>query len=138
MRRCMWLTFPSYMYMLINYRLLEFGSIKCVCATLSANVNINDRLPIKVYYRICTLRHIRIEISHGTQNVFWVLTWVGGYCTNIRQPMLKLKTHSGFHDLFLNYIAIFETNKQPTSAFQCFIWVVQKIFTFLRMKWERK
>jgi hypothetical protein len=22
--------------------------------------------------------------------------------TNIRQPMLKLKTHSGFHDLFLN------------------------------------
>jgi hypothetical protein len=23
--------------------------------------------------------------------------------TNIRQPMLKLKTHSGFHDLFLKY-----------------------------------
>jgi hypothetical protein len=44
-----------------------------LCATLSANVNINYRLPIKVYYRICTLR---------------------------RQPMLKLKIHSGFHDLF--------------------------------------
>jgi hypothetical protein len=41
----------------------------------------------------------------------WVLTWVGGYqyCipswrrriqfTNIRQPILKLKTHSGFYDL---------------------------------------
>jgi hypothetical protein len=27
-------------------------------------VNINYRLPIKVYYRICTLRHIRIEINH--------------------------------------------------------------------------
>jgi hypothetical protein len=39
-------------------------------ATLLANVNINDRLPIKVYYRICTLRHIRIEINHGSQNVF--------------------------------------------------------------------
>ena len=52
-----------------------------LCATFSTNVNINYRLPIKVYYRICTLRHIRIEI---------------------RQPMLKLKTHSGFHDLFLN------------------------------------
>ena len=48
-------------------------------ATFSANVNINYRLPIKVYYRICTLRHIRIEINHGSQNVFWVLTWVGGY-----------------------------------------------------------
>jgi hypothetical protein len=36
----------------------------------SANVNINYRLPIKVYYRICTLRHIRIEINHGSQNVF--------------------------------------------------------------------
>ena len=49
------------------------------CATLSANVNINYRLPIKVYYRICTLRHIRIEINHGSQNVLWVSTWVGGY-----------------------------------------------------------
>jgi hypothetical protein len=28
---------------------------------LSANVNINYCLPIKVYYRICTLGHIRIE-----------------------------------------------------------------------------
>ena len=41
-----------------------------LCATLSANVNINYDLPIKVYYRICTLRHIRIEIIHGSQNVF--------------------------------------------------------------------
>ena len=41
-----------------------------LCATLSTNVNINCRLPIKVYYRICTLRHITIEIIHGSQNVF--------------------------------------------------------------------
>ena len=41
-----------------------------LCATLSTNVNINDRLPIKVYCRICTVRHIRIEIIHGSQNVF--------------------------------------------------------------------
>ena len=40
-----------------------------LCATLFANVNINYRLPIKVYYRICTLRHIRIEIIHRSQNV---------------------------------------------------------------------
>jgi hypothetical protein len=48
-------------------------------ATLSPNVNINYRLPIKENYRICTLRHIRIEIIHGSKNMFWVLTWVGGY-----------------------------------------------------------
>jgi hypothetical protein len=42
-------------------------------ATFSANVNINYRFSIKVYYRICTLRHIRIERNHGSQNVFWVL-----------------------------------------------------------------
>ena len=48
-------------------------------ATLSPNVNINYRLPNKVDYRICTVRYIRIEIIHGSQNVFWVLTWVGGY-----------------------------------------------------------
>ena len=41
-----------------------------LCATLSANVNINYRLPIKVYHRICTHRHIRIELIHGSQNVF--------------------------------------------------------------------
>ena len=41
-----------------------------LCATLSTNVNINYRLPNKVYYRICTARHIRIEIIHGSQNVF--------------------------------------------------------------------
>ena len=41
-----------------------------LCATFSANVYINNRLPIKVYYRICALRHIRIEINHGSQNVF--------------------------------------------------------------------
>jgi hypothetical protein len=35
-----------------------------LCATFSANVYINYRLPIKVYYHICTLRHIRIEINH--------------------------------------------------------------------------
>jgi hypothetical protein len=50
-----------------------------LCATLSANININYRLPIKVYYHICTVRHIRIRIIHGSQNVFRVLTWVGGY-----------------------------------------------------------
>ena len=41
-----------------------------LCSTLSASVIINYRLPIKVYYRICTLRHIRNEINHGNQNVF--------------------------------------------------------------------
>jgi hypothetical protein len=38
-----------------------------LCATFSANVNINYRLPIKAHYRICTLRHIRIKINHGSQ-----------------------------------------------------------------------
>jgi hypothetical protein len=46
-------------------------------ATFSASVNINYRLPIKVYYRICTLTHIRIEINHGSQNLLRVLIWVG-------------------------------------------------------------
>jgi len=44
-----------------------------VCSTLSAHVSINYRLPIKVYYCICTVRHIRIKIIHGSQNVFSVL-----------------------------------------------------------------
>ena len=41
-----------------------------LCVTLSPNVNINYRLPIRVYYRICTVRYIRIEIMNRSQNVF--------------------------------------------------------------------
>ena len=40
-----------------------------LCATLPAKVDINYRLPIKVYYRICTIIHIRIEIIHGSHAV---------------------------------------------------------------------
>ena len=67
----------------VNVHVDELSSARIwqykLCATFSANVNINYRLPIKVYYRMRTLRHIRIEINHGSQNVLWVLTWVGGY-----------------------------------------------------------
>ena len=70
----------------VNVTDFSIGSINCnpnnadrgvqknelhkLCATFSASVNINYRLPINVYYRVCTLRHIRIEINHGSQNVF--------------------------------------------------------------------
>jgi hypothetical protein len=57
----------------VNVHVDELSSARIwqhkLCATLSANVNINYRLPIKVFYRICTLRHIRIELIHGSQNV---------------------------------------------------------------------
>ena len=50
----------------VNVHVDELSSVRIwqrkLCATYSANININNRLSIKVYYRICTLRHIRIEI----------------------------------------------------------------------------
>jgi hypothetical protein len=53
----------------VNVHVDELSSARIwqhkLCVTLSAIVNINYRLPIKVYYRICTFRHIRI------------LTWLG-------------------------------------------------------------
>jgi hypothetical protein len=59
---------------IVNVHVDELSSARIwqhkLCATFSTNVNINCHLPIKVYYRICTLRHIRIEIIHGSQNVF--------------------------------------------------------------------
>ena len=66
-----------------------------LCATLTANVNINYRLPIKAYYRICTLNHIRFEIIQGSQNVLWVLTLVGGYFVNFYPPT-HVKTQNTF------------------------------------------
>jgi hypothetical protein len=63
-----------------------------LCATLSGNVNINYRLPIKVYCRICTLRQYQNRNNHGSQNVFWVLTWSGGYYN----PPTHVKTQDTF------------------------------------------
>ena len=58
----------------VNVHVDELSSARIwqhkLCATLSAHVNINYCLSIKVYYRICTLRHNRIEIIHGSQKVF--------------------------------------------------------------------
>jgi hypothetical protein len=66
--------FKSYLYTCSNVThtyvqtllIHMFKRYLCTCS----KVCINYRLPIKVYYRICTLRHIRIEINHGSQNVF--------------------------------------------------------------------
>ena len=58
-------------FSVVNVHVDELSSARIwqhkLCAT---NVNINYRLPIKEYYCICTLRHIRIEINHGSQKVF--------------------------------------------------------------------
>ena len=54
-------------FSVVNVHVDELSSARIwhhkLCATFSANVDINYRRPIKVDYRICTLRHIRIEIE---------------------------------------------------------------------------
>ena len=106
---CCWCSINTTDFPVVKLHVDELSSARnwqhMLCVTLSANVNISNRLPINLYYRICTVRHIRIEIIQESQNVFWVLTWVGRILVNLllsTKPMLKLKTHSGFHDLFLN------------------------------------
>jgi hypothetical protein len=55
---------------LVNVHVDELSSARIWQHKFVCDININYRLLIKVYYRICTLRHIRIEIIHGSQNVF--------------------------------------------------------------------
>ena len=61
-------------FSVVKVHVNELSSVRIwqheLCATLFANVNINYRLPITVYYRMCTVSHIRIEIIHGSQNEF--------------------------------------------------------------------
>jgi hypothetical protein len=61
-------------FSVVNVHVDELSSARIwqhkLCATFSVSVNINYHLPIKIYYRICTLRHIRIEINHGARMCF--------------------------------------------------------------------
>jgi hypothetical protein len=76
-------------FSVVNVHVDELSSARIwqhkLCATFSTNVNINYRLPIKVYYRMLSF------------NMGWRIL-----LNVIRQSMLKIKTHSGFHNLFLN------------------------------------
>jgi hypothetical protein len=56
-------------FLVVNVHVDELSSVRIwqpkLCATLSANVNLNYRLPIKVYYRICTLK------TYQNRNISW-------------------------------------------------------------------
>jgi hypothetical protein len=80
-----------------------------------------------LYFRLRTMLHtiyaakFEQTIIHQHVHLRWESQWIfvniirqpmffissqrrGIKFTNIHQPMLKLQAHSGFHDLFLNYI----------------------------------
>jgi hypothetical protein len=53
---------------------------------------------------MCFVNHANRKRSWvGRILVNFILATARDKDTDIRQPMLKLKTHSGFHDLFLKY-----------------------------------
>ena len=68
-----------------------------MCATFFANVNINYRLPIKVYYRICTLRHIRngINIEKDKWKVISIKCW---------NNKILCKQHSDWKSFYRNIL----------------------------------
>jgi hypothetical protein len=137
-----------YIYICFRHNLISTCTGECdwlfhwqykLCATFSANVNINYRLPIKVYYRICTLRHIRIEINHESQNVFWVLTWIkakeGGH-VRIRFSLCwpfrhDLDLYSLYWRLYNNY----EMNSDKTSLFLLNFPEFQMDFKLSKLSW---
>jgi hypothetical protein len=81
----------------VNVHVDELSSARIwhhkLCATLSRKRKYKLRLPIKVYYHMCTLRHIRIEIIHEPEcvlsfNMGWQILvnfiprWQGNYFLN--------------------------------------------------------
>ena len=56
-----------------------------------------------------------------------------GQNTNIRQSMLELPTHSGFHDLFLNYILVNKRN-YTKIFFNMFFYVKTKTIVYYHLR----
>jgi hypothetical protein len=81
---------------IVNVHVDELSSARIwqykLCATFSANVNINYRLPIKVYYCICTL-------TYQNQNKSWkpecVLSFNMGWRILVNPPT-HVKTQNTF------------------------------------------
>jgi hypothetical protein len=85
----------------VNVHVDELSSARIwehkLCATFSASLNINYRLPIKVYYRICTLRHIRngINIEKDKWKVISIKCW---------NNKILCKQHSDWKSLYRNIL----------------------------------
>jgi hypothetical protein len=70
---------------------------------------------------------------------FWPSIIRSGWNTNIRQPMLKLKADSGFHELFLNYYHVYLICTHPTFLYMLYLrnksWKPECVLSF-NMGWR--
>ena len=53
----------------------QINKITKILLKVSLNTHNNPSI-LMVFYHICSVRHIRIKIIHGSHTVLWVLTWV--------------------------------------------------------------
>ena len=64
----------------IFFMICDWGSPSFLCRRIFVFLVTLDLCLLLIHRDLWnSLRHIRIEINHGSQNVFWVLTWIGGY-----------------------------------------------------------
>ena len=91
----------------VNVHVDELSSARIwqhkLCTTLSPNWNIKYRLPIKVYYRICTARHIWKPECALSFSMVWQI-----FVNFIRQLIYQDKHIS--HILLLLYIPLKSNN----------------------------
>jgi hypothetical protein len=74
----MWTSFPAGRLIFFYFHTILVPSqavISPILSLIRISILCQVNALLLSIYRIITLKHIRIEIIHGSQNVFWVLTW---------------------------------------------------------------
>ena len=95
------------MFNLKGWKIYQPTAAHELCTTLPESVSINSWIIVfKVYYRICTVRHIKIKVIRGS------------YCLGTYYNMMPthVKTNHGCHELLL------KRTSERTLTFWNFRW----------------
>ena len=113
-----------------------------LCATFSTNININYRLPIKVYYRICTLKPGIHDTSFASKSPFkktWIKkTWIQVFVYTMQEILMN--RHKFWQEIQQTKWHFWEERRVLPFVFAllCTIVLRRRLSSKKRSTWARK